>query len=406
MANNYYKYINNGSIITVDTSSLLSDVQQEYISVFGENLSLDPSTPQGRLIEIEANSRKELLNINAMVANQINIDYATGQGLDALGSLFGRQRKIAISTAVLCYLSGTPNTVIPANSQAKTSAGDIFYTPNNITLDDSGNATSYFYSLVAGDIPCEINTLTEIVTQVVGWESINNPTAAIIGSNQESDNNFKSRIKKSRYNGVGLLGDVKSALSSLDDVISFFIYNNGEKESVTIIDNLIVDEHSILVIVQGGSDTEIAQALFEKVSAGCGYTELSGQSVTINVPDKIGNVVVQYPIKFNRPQNIEFECKVTVSRNNYTGSDLEGDIITAILSWANNENSEVDGLIIGTDIYTYEIGSAISNQIPEIIIKNVQIALVGGTLSNNPIEIKINEIGVITQDNITVEIVD
>jgi hypothetical protein len=164
MANQTYFNYNNTGVITVDTSKLISDVQQEYIAVFGESLNLDPSTPQGRLIEIEANSRKQILSLNAMIANQININYATGQGLDGLGSLFGRKRKVAISTSVLCYLTGSAGTVIPANSQAKTIAGDVFYTPNNITIDSTGNASAYFYSLVAGEIPCEImmNALASI----------------------------------------------------------------------------------------------------------------------------------------------------------------------------------------------------------------------------------------------------
>jgi hypothetical protein len=63
-------------------------------------------------------------------------------------------------------------------------------------------------------------------------------------------------------------------------------------------------------------------------------------------------------------------------------------------------------LLLGTDIYSFEIGSAISNQIPEIVVKNVQIAKVNDTLSYTPIEIKVNQLGVITANNITVEITD
>lgn len=400
---NYYNYVNNGNIITVDTSNIITDVQNEYISVFGDNLNLDPSTPQGRLIEIEANSRKEILNLCVMVANQININYATGQGLDALGSLFGRSRKVAVSTQTLCDLTGTPNTIIPAGSQAKTSVGDIFYTPNNITLNDNGNATAYFYSEVAGDIPCEINTLTEIVTQIVGWDSINNPSAPIVGSNQESDQSFKNRISNSRYTGIGLVEDIKSELSSIDNVVSYFVYNNGSKQSINI-DGLTVDANSVLVIVQGGNDNDIAEALFKTVSGGCGYTALSNQSTVINISDSIGSITVQYPITFNRPQYIDIVCKITVGNNNYTGSNLTDDVKNAILAWANNQVAGVDGPVLGTDIYSYEIGSAVSQQIPEIIVKNVEIAISGGNLSNAPIPLAINQVGTIAYDDITVEI--
>jgi uncharacterized phage protein gp47/JayE len=401
MANQTYFNYNNTGVITVDTSKLISDVQQEYIAVFGESLNLDPSTPRGRLIEIEANSRKQILSLNAMIANQININYATGQGLDGLGSLFGRKRKVAISTSVLCYLTGSAGTVIPANSQAKTIAGDVFYTPNNITIDSTGNASAYFYSLVAGEIPCEIDTLTEIVTQVVGWDSINNPSAPILGSYQESDTDFRNRIDKSRYTGIGLIGDVKSRLSNIDNVISYFVYNNGTNQQVTI-EGISINPHSVLIIVQGGNNQDIANALYETVSAGCGYTAIENQSVVVNVSDTSSNFKVQYPITFNRPENVEIACELTIGRNNYTGDNLENDLKNAVLAWANNQIAGVDGLILGTDIYSYEIGSAISQYIPEIIVKNVQIAIVGNTLSNTPISININQLGVIIADNITV----
>ena len=171
-------------------------------------------------------------------------------------------------------------------------------------------------------------------------------------------------------------------------------------------DDVTIDRHSVLVIVQGGSDEDVANALFKKVSAGCGYTIISGQSRNVTVVDYVNNIPVQYQIRFNRPQNVEIKCSVSVGRNNYTGNDLENAVKTAILDWANNQNNEVDGLILGTDIYSYEIGSAISNQIPEIVIKDVQIAKINDTLSSSPITIKINELGVITANNITVEITD
>lgn len=407
MANNnsYYKYVDNNSIITVDTSTLLQDVQSEWVSVFGESINLDPSTPQGRMIEMEVNNRKSMLEICAMVANQINPYYSTGQGLDAIGALYGKKRKFATQTIVLCYLSGNPNTIIPADSQAKTTAGDIFYTPNAITLDATGNASGYFYSYENGAIPCKLNTLTEIVTQVVGWESINNPSSAIIGQEQESDAVFRDRIFSSRYSGVALQDAVKSKLQGIDGVLDFAFYNNYESTSILWDNTVTVPAHSICVIIQGGDDDEIAKALFDTVSTGCGYGAITGQSTIVNVPYQAGFFNIQYPITFNRPDLVNIECKVQVSVNNYTGTDIESDIKTSLLNWANNQVDNVEGLRIGSTIYTYEIGAALSQEIPEIIIRNVQIAEEDGTLSNDPITLDITEVGVLTAENITVEII-
>lgn len=405
MAENYYRYTENNSIISVDTSTLLQDVQNEWISVFGESLSLDPSTPQGRIIEMEVANRKSTLELCALMANQINPYYSTGQGLDAIGALFGKKRKFATQTIVLCYLTGTPNSVIPADSQAKTSAGDIFYTPNNITLDSTGNASAYFYSVEKGAIPCEIETLTEIVTQVVGWNTINNPSSAIIGQPKENDTVFRERILASRYSGVALQDAIKGKLNGIDGVLGFAFYNNYEDTAVTWGDVVSVPAHSICVIIQGGDDEEIATALFDTVSIGCGYTAISGLSTTVNVPYKAGFFTLQYPITFNRPEIVNIICKVQISENNYTGSNIQQDIKNALLNWANNQVDNVEGLQIGSTIFTYEIGAALSQQMPEIIVRNVQIAEENGTLSNNPITLDITQLGSLIADNITVEVI-
>ena len=50
----YYDYITNRGVIVPDTSTVLSDVENEFKSVFGNDLDVSPETVQGRLIEMIA----------------------------------------------------------------------------------------------------------------------------------------------------------------------------------------------------------------------------------------------------------------------------------------------------------------------------------------------------------------
>lgn len=70
-------------------------------------------------------------------------------------------------------LTGEKDLTIAKGSLAK-SGENYFRLIEAVTLDESGQGKGHFKSLVAGDIECPENTLTEIVTQVAGWNTVNN----------------------------------------------------------------------------------------------------------------------------------------------------------------------------------------------------------------------------------------
>lgn len=199
-----YQYVTSTGLIVPDTSTIRDQVTQDFKNALGQDLDVTPETPQGRLIQLITDYRVNTLAINALNSNQINLRYATGRFLDAIGSFYGTERIASTSTRVLATVTGVANTVIPQGSQAKTTAGDLFYAENNITIGNSGTSTGYFLSLEKGPIPCEVNTLTQIVNAVLGWETISNSANAIIGTNVESDTDFRNRIQDSRFTGISL----------------------------------------------------------------------------------------------------------------------------------------------------------------------------------------------------------
>lgn len=404
MANDYYKYVKETGLIVPDTGTVKSDVESEWQTTFGADLDLTPSTPQGRMIEMETLARVNTIGICALVANQINIDYATGQYLDAIGAFYGVQRAGATQTRTLATITGVPGTVIPANSQAMTDDGDLFYSENETTIPAGGSTTSYFLSVEYGPIPCATGTLNTIVDQTIGWETITNTVSAIIGSEQESDFNFRKRIKNARYTGISLVASIKGGLELVPNLLSSFVYDNGEKTSTTY-QGITVDANSILVIADGGTNEEVAQTIFNKRSGGCGYTAIPGQSVTVSVQD--GAYGVSYDVIFNRPQIINFDVNVQVRANKYTGTteELIQEVKNAVLSWADGQDEIVDGLKIGQNVSPYEIGASISDQIPSIYVKSCLICLSGGTPAANELTCTVAQKYSVSEGNITVTVV-
>lgn len=397
-----YNYNTDTGLIVPDTAEIYTEVENEFTTAFGSDLDLSLSTPQGRLIEMEALARQGTVGLCALIANQINIDYATGQYLDAIGAFFNVARKGATSTSVLATVAGVAGTIIPAGSLVQTQAGDDFYLENETIIPEQGFTTAYFLSVEQGDIPCATGTLTIIIDQTIGWETVNNPVAAIIGSNQESDYDYRKRIKSARYVGISYIQAIKAQLEQVENLKSSFVYDNVEDDPV-VYDTITIPAHSIVVVADGGADEDVAQAIFSKKSAGSGYTAIPNQSVTVEVAD--GAYGVEYPVTFNRPEVLQFEVNIQVRNNNYTGADLETAVQNAILTWANGDVESVDGLKIGQDVSPFEIASAVSEQLPSIYVKSCLICALGGTPSAEELSCTNAQIYAIEVNNINVEIV-
>lgn len=104
MADDLITYITSSGVIVPNTDNVISELQTEWINLFGSQLSVDSSTPQGRIIETQAMIRKGTLGACAMVANQLNPNQAFGIFLDAHGAFFGVNRPSGRNTEILDVL--------------------------------------------------------------------------------------------------------------------------------------------------------------------------------------------------------------------------------------------------------------------------------------------------------------
>jgi len=75
---------------------------------------------------------------------------------------------------------------------------------------------------------------------------------------------------------MGYLQSLLAALLNINEVVSAFVYENVTGS----VDADLIPGHSIWVIVEGGSDAEVAQAIYSKRNAGCGMKGDEEVSVT------------------------------------------------------------------------------------------------------------------------------
>lgn len=389
-----YEYINDTGVIVPDTSQILAEVQEEFKSVFGNDLVTDPATPQGLLMVGEALARSDVVNNNAALANQINPNVAGGDFLDNIMALLGLQRKAATRTVVPSVdLEGVAGTVIPAGTQAQNEAGDVFLTMTTVVLDVAGEAVVDFQAEEYGPIVCAENTLNQIVTNILGWETVNNPTAGVVGSNTQSDQSARAyRNNVLAFQGVALPVAITSALYHVDGVKSLSFLENVSDDPETI-EGILMDPHSIWACVDGGTDANVAAALLENKSSGCAWN--GAEEVTLIEP-----VSGQpYLVKFDRPVAVPILIKVT------TPNGISQNIKSAILQYVAGELGGLEGFTVGSDVSPFEIAAAINYSYPETFISKVEIATAlptPGAWSTDTMTIDIDELASTQDSYITV----
>lgn len=367
-----YIFNSNGTVIA-DTADIQTTVQSEYQEALGSDISLEEATPQGRLIDIETTARVNTLSYAALITNVvININQATGTALDAWGANFNIYRYAATSSQVTATVGGVADTVITQGSQAIDINGILWTAESDIVIGSTGTATGTFICSQTGAIQLGIGELNKIVASgtlgIDGWETITNSAAAVVGSAQESDNNFRQRILQSIFGGSALFGNYQSAVNKVSNVTASYAKENPYGSSL-ILDDITIPAHSIYVCVQGGNSSDVAYALYSVKSAGCGWVG----NTTVNVTDKtFGN---QNTVKYQIPTDSNFAITVNVTSGLNSSSSLSDDIKTVITNYfAGNYPDYVKPSIRGT-VDPFVIATVLKSQIDGITVNGVQIGL-------------------------------
>lgn len=379
-----YNYIIPTGVIVPDTATLRADVEAEYKAALGADLPVTPETPQGVLITAEVESRDGMVRNNAEVANQINPDIAGGVWLDAIWALTrGKRRGATRSQLTGVLFSGVPGTPIPVGSLAVvSSSGARFRTIVNLEIGPAGTVIGSMEAVEPGPTPAPIGSLTEIASTVLGWETVNNPSAAEIGKSQESDVSSRRRRRNTlALQSVSPQEAIVSRIYNLDDVSSLSFRANITSAPI-VIDGVTIMAKSIYVCVDGGENIDIATAIL----ASSGITDYSG-SIEVNVIEPASEQV--YTVRFDRPVERSFFARVTVKPSSL---DVMTIIPDAITKGAQGELDGDSGLAVNQDLSAFELSGYINQVEPRIFVTRVETSSDGVTWSSDDVPIKINEV--------------
>lgn len=298
--------------ITIDTpDETRAKIVAGLVSAYGSGINTDPNSPDGEFIDIQAQVIQDQLDLNVQNYNNFDPDRAIGVPLDRLCAINGvtrlagtnTQQSVSVTVDRALTLVGYQADPVNAFTVAD-AAGNKYQLITTYAFLAAGTVSLPFQAVLLGNVTSAVNTITNIVTVTLGVVSVNNPSpATLVGTNEEGD--FALRIRRSRQvalPGTGFLANLYAALYADFGVVQVIVYENDTNTT----DGMGIPGHSIWVIVQGGTDGDVATAIYRKRSAGCG---MKG-SITYQVPQVDGTL---FPIMFDRPTEEDLYIKLSIT---------------------------------------------------------------------------------------------
>ena len=406
--------IDDTGIKSTSLSEYQTDLEQAFQNVFGQDIDLDSQTPQGQLIGIFALDLSQLDDSTVQLFNALNIFNAAGSQLDAYGNQFNIFRNPATPSTVTAQLTGSPTTLIPSGSRARTTNGDIFFSTENVTLDVSGLGSGVFQSQDVGAIAIDANTLTQIVdTDIVGWDTVDNAGAGTVGQLQQTDTEFRSFYYQTlSRNAVSTLDAIRSRVAALENVLEVKVFENDTAQNV-ILQNVELLPHSIAVVVKGGVAQDIGQAIFDTKTVGADTqgADLALQTAVV-VPTNDGAstiTIYYYPVD---PVTVQIDLTIQLYQNS---PDVINTIKSRIIEYFEgtftggiNEDGSVQFDTSGIDIaepsYLSRLYTPI-NSVTGFEVLNLEQQIQGSGTPMSVITPNLNQQLVVDVDSIDVTIV-
>lgn len=317
--------------------------------VFGVNIDTSETSFLGKLIRNMAWDEAGLWERIEEVYFSAYVNSSEGTGLDNVGQYLTITRRPAVKSKGILTIKGMDGTKVPKGFRVATKDGVAFETVEDIVIAN-GQVDVGIVSVAAGKSNnVSENAITEIVNPGFGIHSIFNDCATEGGLNIETDKEFRARYKKSYSRGGGsTVPALTAALLDIDSVVDAEVVENVTMDTINGI-----PPKSLACYVFGGSDEQVAEAIFQNKAAGI---EAFGDRY-VDQEDAKGR---KHKIGFTRAKvdDVYVNLKL-VKDENFKG---EGAVKRAVLNYIggiDEDGIEYAGLKLGKDVVLSKVIGAV-----------------------------------------------
>lgn len=332
-------YIDEAGLHISSYNDIRDSLVEEMRAIYGSDIYLDNDSQDYQMISAFALMAYDVQQALLLAYNNISPATATGTGLDRVVALNGIRRAKASYSTCLVKLTGAADTTI-SNGVVQDSRGIQWRLPEQVIIGDDGTTTVLTTCTTLGRITAATGDINTIVTPTRGWTAVVNEAPAVAGVNQETDSTLRSKQKISTANPSNTVFEgTIGAVANVDGVVRYAAYEN---DTDAIKDGL--PPHSITMVVDGGTNEDVAQAIYLHKTPGC-YTN---GDIEVNVTGSLTDI----PIRFYRPHYVDTAVKVSIKPlTGYT--DATASQIKA------NIYDYINSLAIGETLYTPNLNAPI-----------------------------------------------
>ena len=313
--------------------------------IYGADINVGSNSPDGQMVNIIAQAKLDVLQFIQMVYQSFDPDQAIGTALNQRCAINGVTRQPG---------TYTQQGVFVTVDRALTLQGKDLYPDNPFTVSDqngneyqlvntfntpgAGTTGLTFYASKLGPVSSLANTVTVIKTIQLGVISVNNPNGPDeVGVTEESD--FSLRIRRQKSVSLPSQGYLEGLVAGLTDV-------SGVNQCVVLENNTNATDangipgHSIWVIVDGGTNADVALVIYDKRNAGCGMK--GSVSVAILQIDES-----YFTVYFDRPthQNLWISFNVTALGSGSVDANFIRTQLLAQLDYGINQAADTTSIV-------------------------------------------------------------
>ncbi len=205
-------------------------------------------------------------------------------------------------------------------------------------------------SVSTGEIAAVSGDLTVIDTPVGGLSGAINLLDATLGAPLESDPDLRqSREDELATAGSATHDAIGAQIRQVVGITAVMVFSND----TDITDGNGLAPHSILLLVQGGADADVAAALLASIGDGIGMNPSFSGMTLVNVNDSEG---VAQQMAFKRPTAVPIYARVTVTYDaTKYPSDGDTEVKSAIATWGTAQAAGKDAVPRGANAQTFTV---------------------------------------------------
>lgn len=375
---------------------IYDSLEENVRNALGVEASVYPDSVEGQLITVFSLTYSELWGQLKECYDAYNPNAVIGQNLDNLVLLNGLFRLQAQPSIALLVCTGVVGTVIPQGSEvSNVDTGDVFITTTAATIETTGSVEVYAESEVTGRVLADIDKLTVIETPINGWSTVTNPSAAIVGRDLETD--AELRVRRTRSLALAGNASFDAILARVSQVsgVTFVAINENETD-VTNLEG--VPPHSFIVVVQGGTDVDIGNAIWDTKPIGVGTSGNTNVAVLDSQLDS-------HTINFSRPTLIPIYLRTNIT---FLTGQVPGDAVQtlkdSIIAWTQGTLVQGRGFGVGEDVIVSQLYQPINFTYDDILVNQLEVSLNGSVWEPISIAIAFDALSSWDEVNISVTV--